>query len=107
MMKPGVIAEDVYTFALDLAVKMGYKDHFMGYKENQVRFVGHGIGIELDEWPVFAKGMKQQLVPGMTFALEPKLVFADGAVGIENSFVMTEQGPEYLYYSPEETICLK
>lgn len=107
MMKPGVPAEDVYTYALALAEKMGYKDHFMGYKENQVRFVGHGIGIELDEWPVFAKGMKQQLVPGMTFALEPKLVFADGAVGIENSFVMTEQGPEYLYYSPEETICLK
>ncbi|CUH96715.1 hypothetical protein P22_2805 [Propionispora sp. 2/2-37] len=100
-MKPGIPAEEPYLLALTLAEEMGYKDYFMGYKQNQVKFLGHGIGVELDEWPVFAKGMKTPVQPGMTFALEPKFVFPEGAVGTENSFVMTENGPEYLSITPE------
>ena len=107
IMSPGVLAEEPYLLALKLAEEMGYKDHFMGYKENQVKFIGHGIGLELDEWPIIAKGIKQPLLPGMTFALEPKLVFEEGAIGIENSFVMTETGPEYLHYTPEDIVFLK
>lgn len=93
-MKPGISAEEPYFMALKLAEKMGYKDNFMGYKENQVKFLGHGIGLELDEWPVLAKGFKMPIVSGMTFAMEPKFVFPEGAIGIENSFVMTENGPQ-------------
>ncbi|SHJ85680.1 M24 family metallopeptidase [Propionispora hippei] len=99
--KPGTLAEEPYLLALKLAEEMGYKDHFMGYKDHQVKFLGHGIGLELDEWPIFAKGMKTPLQPGMTFALEPKFVFPEGAIGTENSFVMTETGPEYLSITPE------
>ncbi|KZL90719.1 M24 family metallopeptidase [Clostridium magnum] len=93
-MKPGISAEEPYFMALKLAEKMGYKDNFMGYKENQVKFLGHGIGLELDEWPVLTKGFKMPIVSGMTFAMEPKFVFPEGAIGIENSFVMTENGPQ-------------
>lgn len=99
--KPGTPAEEPYLLAVKLAAEMGYKDHFMGYKEDQVKFVGHGIGIELDEWPVLAKGIKQPIMPGMTFALEPKFVFPEGAIGTENSFVMTEAGPQYLSITPQ------
>ena len=102
--KPGVLAEDIYLLALKLAEKMGYKDYFMGYKSDQVKFLGHGIGIELDEWPIFAKGIKTKIVPGMVFALEPKLVFEDGAIGTENSFLMTADGPQCLSKSPERII---
>jgi Xaa-Pro aminopeptidase len=99
--RPGTPAEEPYLLALKLAAEMGYKDHFMGYKENQVKFLGHGIGLELDEWPILAKGVKTPIQPGMTFAIEPKFVFPEGAIGTENSFVMTEDGPENLSITPE------
>jgi len=99
--KPGTPAEEPYILAVKLAEEMGYKDNFMGYKEDKVKFVGHGIGLELDEFPILAKGVKTPIMPGMTFALEPKFVFPEGAIGTENSFVMTENGPEYLSITPE------
>jgi Xaa-Pro aminopeptidase len=100
-MKPGISAEEPYFMALKMAEEMGYKDNFMGYKEDKVKFLGHGIGLELDEWPVLAKGFKMPIVPGMTFAMEPKFVFPEGAIGIENSFVMTEKGPENMSTIPD------
>ncbi|WP_094606302.1 Methionine aminopeptidase 1, mitochondrial [Sporomusa silvacetica DSM 10669] len=99
--KPGTLAEEPYLLAVKLAAELGYQDNFMGYKPDQVKFVGHGIGLELDECPILAKGMKTPIVPGMTFALEPKFVFPEGAIGIENSFVMTETGPQYLSITPQ------
>lgn len=100
-LKPGTPAEEAYFLAVKMAEEMGYKDNFMGYKEDKVRFIGHGLGLELDEMPVFAPGLKTPLLPGMTFALEPKFVFPEGAIGTENSFVMTENGPEYLSITPQ------
>ncbi|MDF2876832.1 MAG: putative peptidase, partial [Sporomusa sp.] len=99
-MKPGIPAEDPYLLAVKLAEELGYKDNFMGYKEDRVKFIGHGIGLELDEWPILAKGLTTPVMPGMTFALEPKFVFPEGAIGIESSFVMTEQGPQSLSVTP-------
>lgn len=105
--KPGTPAEEPYLLALKIAGEMGYQDNFMGYKEDQVKFIGHGLGLELDEMPIFAKGLKTPLVPGMTFALEPKFVFPEGAIGTENSYVMTEKGPESLSITPEVITFLK
>ncbi len=99
--KPGTPAEEPYLLAIKLAAELGYQDNFMGYKQDQVKFIGHGIGLELDEWPILAKGMKTPILPGMTFALEPKFVFPEGAIGTENSFVMTENGPDYLSITPQ------
>ncbi|GAB6181806.1 Xaa-Pro peptidase family protein [Desulfotomaculum defluvii] len=105
--KPGTPAEEPYLLALKLAEEMGYKDNFMGYMEDKVKFIGHGIGLELDELPILAKGIKAPIIPGMTFALEPKFVFPEGAIGIENSFVMTEKGPDYLSVTPNVITYLK
>lgn len=99
--KPGTRAEEPYFLALKMAEEMGYKDNFMGYKEDRVKFLGHGIGLELDDWPVLAKGSKIPIMPGMTFAMEPKFVFPEGAVGTESSFVMTETGLENMTTIPE------
>ncbi len=99
--RTGTPAEEPYLLALKIAEEMGYKEHFMGYKDDQVKFLGHGIGLELDEWPIFAKGVKTPVMPGMTFALEPKFVFPEGAIGTENSFVMTNEGPKYLSVTPD------
>ncbi len=107
VIKPGTPAEEPYLLAVKLAEEMGYQDYFMGYKENKVKFIGHGIGLELDEFPILAKGLKTPILPGMTFALEPKFVFPEGAIGTENSFIMTENGPEYLSITPEVITYIK
>ncbi len=104
MIKPGVICEDVYLKSAELAEQMGLADHFMGIGDDRVRFIGHGVGLELDEYPIFAKGVKMPLVTGMTFALEPKFVFPEGAVGIENTYVLSADGPQVLTHAPEDII---
>ncbi|WP_319587773.1 Xaa-Pro peptidase family protein [uncultured Desulfobulbus sp.] len=104
MIKPGVICEDVYTKSAELAEAIGLQEHFMGIGNDRVRFIGHGVGLELDEYPIFAKGVKMPLAVGMTFALEPKFVFPEGAIGIENTYVLKADGPQVLTHAPEEII---
>ena len=75
----------------------------MGHRQ-QAGFVGHGIGIEINESPVLAPRSKEVLKAGMVFALEPKFVIPEvGAVGVENSFLVTDNGLEQLTLC-EETI---
>jgi Xaa-Pro aminopeptidase len=102
MIKPGVICEDVYLKSAELAEQMGLQDHFMGMGNDGVRFIGHGVGLELDEYPIFAKGVKMPLAVGMTFALEPKFVFPEGAIGIENTYALTADGVQVLTRAPQE-----
>jgi Xaa-Pro aminopeptidase len=104
MVKPGVICEDIYLKSEELAEQMGLADHFMGIGSDRVRFIGHGVGLELDEYPIFAKGVKMPLEKGMTFALEPKFVFPEGAVGIENTYVLQADGARVLTHAPEAII---
>jgi Xaa-Pro dipeptidase len=105
---PGAAWSDVYEACLTLAVDQGHGDHFMGYKGTQVSFIGHGVGIEIDEYPFLARGFRDQVLEaGMTFAFEPKLVYPGiGAVGIENTFYLSSGGPEQLTFSPEELVIL-
>ena len=105
---PGATWGDVYDQCLALAVDRGYADSFMGARGAQVSFIGHGIGIELDEYPFIARGFNdKRLEVGMVFAFEPKLVFpGEGAVGIENTFYISEDGLKKLTYSCEELLIL-
>ena len=98
----------IYDACLELAGKMGYADNFMGGSGSQVSFIGHGIGIEIDEFPFIGKGFHaESLEPGMVFAFEPKLVFrGEGAVGIENTFYLSEQGLKQLTFSNQEIVFL-
>lgn len=101
--KPGVLCEDLYRCALNIAEASGMQEYFMGYPE-PAPFVGHGVGIEVDELPVMARGFKIPLEKGMVIALEPKFVFPEGVVGIENTFVVGENGLENLTTFEEEII---
>lgn len=103
--KPGVAPSELYRLALDLAADAGHAERFMGVAPDQARFVGHGIGMEVDEYPFLARGFDEPLQPGMVFALEPKLVFPGrAAVGIEDSFVVTDDGVEALPALPREVL---
>jgi Xaa-Pro aminopeptidase len=102
MLRPGQTPESIYAEAVRMAEEAGLAEHFMGYGRDRVKFLGHGIGLELDEWPVLAKGFDQPLEPGMVLAVEPKFTFPDrGVVGIENTYVVTETGCRALTVSPE------
>lgn len=95
MAQPGASCAVIYAAAVQLAAKHGLKEHFMGYPQ-PVAFIAHGIGIELDEIPVIARGYDVPLKEGMVFSMEPKFVFPEGAVGIENTLVVTPRGLENL-----------
>jgi len=103
--KPGMKSGDIYNRAFEKTKDLGYADHFMGFGNERVRFVGHGIGLEVDEYPFLAAGQPLELQAGMTIALEPKLIFpGKGVVGIENTHVVTEDGLEQLGWFPEEVM---
>jgi len=102
---PGVSSGEIYDQALAKTKELGYEDHFMGTGGQRVRFVGHGIGLEVDEFPFLAAGQKFKLAAGMTIALEPKLIFpGQGVVGIENTQLVTAQGLESLNTYPDEIV---
>jgi Xaa-Pro dipeptidase len=93
--KPGDLATDLYERAKAIAAEEGLDPYFMGHGEGQVAFVGHGIGLEVNEWPIIGRGFRRPLEPGMVFAFEPKFVFPDeGAVGIETDYIVREDGLE-------------
>jgi len=104
---PGTVAGDLYELALNMAEDKGLGDCFMGTGAQRIRFVGHGIGLELDEFPFLARGQKLALEPGMIIALEPKVIFPEkGVVGVENTHVVTQNGLEQLGEYPEEIIVI-
>ncbi|HEU4383238.1 MAG TPA: Xaa-Pro peptidase family protein [Anaeromyxobacteraceae bacterium] len=94
---PGEVPQDIWEEARAMADSAGLGQHFMGPPGDQARFVGHGVGLELDELPVLAPGFKSPLVAGQVVAVEPKFVFPGlGAVGVENTWVVAEGGGERL-----------
>jgi Xaa-Pro dipeptidase len=105
--RPGVVCSYLYHLSLSLAKEMGLEDNFMGTEENKVSFIAHGIGLEVDELPVFAKNYEYPLQNNMVFSMEPKMFFPNiGIVGIENTFVVTESGAEKLTIFPDNIFYL-
>jgi Xaa-Pro aminopeptidase len=95
--RPGTDCEALFKMTIPLAEKLGYKDSYLGPPGLQTRFIAHGIGLELNELPFLAQGQQYPLEEGMTFSMEPKIVFpGEGSVGIENTVLVTSNGYEIL-----------
>lgn len=104
--RPGVAAKDLYELAAEMANDARLSDYFMGHRQ-KAGFIGHGVGIEINEAPVLAPRSRDILAEGMVFALEPKFVIpGTGALGIENTYVVTADGVEKLTIFEEELISL-
>ncbi len=94
MLKPGAIPETVYKTIMD-SLEPDFLCNFMGFGNRRVKFLGHGIGLHIDETPVIAEGFREPMQEGMVFALEPKKgIEGVGMVGIENTFIVTADGGE-------------
>ena len=92
MLRPGETPSNIYDNIM-MGINDDYLPNFMGYGNRRVKFLGHGIGLQVDELPVLAKGFDEPLQEGMVFALEPKAgVEGIGMVGIENTFIVTKDG---------------
>ncbi|MBN9303133.1 MULTISPECIES: M24 family metallopeptidase [Dysgonomonas] len=102
--KSGVSCAELYNIAMEAVVKNNLEPYFMGTKQ-QAKFVGHGVGLEINEPPVLTPRSKELLEPNIVFALEPKFVIPEvGAVGIENTYLVTQDGLEKLTILEEEII---
>ena len=100
--KPGAKVADLYNEAVRIATGEGLSDYFMGHRQ-KVKFIGHGVGIDLNELPVITANSPYVLEENMVLAIEPKFVIPEiGAVGIENTYVVTPEGLKTLTIFPEE-----
>lgn len=105
--RPGVATKDLYELAAEMANDARLSDYFMGHRQ-KAGFIGHGVGIEINEAPVLAPRSRDILAEGMVFALEPKFVIpGTGALGIENTYAVTADGVEKLTVCKEELISLQ
>ena len=101
--RPGVVAGDLYARIQEWADQGGWSDYFMGHGGTQVSFIGHGLGLEVDEFPFIANRQPTVLQEGMTFAFEPKVIIPElGVAGLENTYLVTADGLESLNTASEE-----
>lgn len=104
--RPGVKASELYELAASMARDASLEDYFMGHHQ-KAGFVGHGVGIEINEAPVLAPRSKDIIAEGNVFALEPKFVIpGSGAVGIENTYVVLRDRTECLTNAPVDILPL-
>jgi Xaa-Pro aminopeptidase len=88
----GDTCEDAWNEAYALAIELGYQDNLMGMNPDQSRFLGHSVGLQLDESPVVAAGFDRPLPVGGTMAIEPKVVYSEGSIGSEDTWIRDKEG---------------
>ena len=108
-LRPGKACSEVYAEVVAAFEDTGpFWPHFMGCGDNKVHFLGHGVGLELDEWPVLAPGFKEPLGPGMTIAVEPKFFPPGrGGIGLENVYLVTDQGARKITDYPDDVVIVE
>ena len=97
LLKPGILPSEIWEYCLSEVESSEWNEGFMGYGKNKVFFVGHGVGLAIDEYPVLARGFDLPLDEGMTLAIEPKIgIPGFGMVGVENTFEVKSGGGKCL-----------
>ncbi len=101
----GMRTADLFSYSKQLAHDAGFGENYLGYGHHKVNFLAHGIGLELAEMPFIAQTHDYPLESGMTFAIEPKMVFPKkGACGIENTVLLEPGGYRVLTDRDEQII---
>ncbi|MEO0248697.1 MAG: Xaa-Pro peptidase family protein [candidate division WOR-3 bacterium] len=103
--REGVDCTEIFARAYERVKRANLQDHFMGFGEGQVSFIGHGLGLEINELPVITPRHKRVLQEGMVFAFEPKFIFpGEGSVGIEVDFIVRKQHLERVTDFPLDVV---
>jgi Xaa-Pro aminopeptidase len=103
-LRPGEVPSKIYLDIMD-SLDDKQKINFMGYKNRRVKFLGHGIGLHVDEPPVIAMGFDSPLLMNMVIALEPKKgIGGEGMVGVEDTYIVTPNGGMCVTGGPREII---
>ena len=106
MLRPGAVPTAIYQEILRQAENAGYGEGFMGLGANKVRFLGHGIGLTISEWPIITRSF-EPLEAGMVIALEPKIGLPGiGMAGSENTYEITDDGARCLTGDNNNIICI-
>lgn len=104
MMRPGITAKSLWEKAEEIVAANELKPYYMGHRQH-AGFIGHGVGIEINELPVIAPRSRDVIQEGNVIALEPKFVIPKvGAVGIENTYIVHTDSAECITNAPEEII---
>ncbi|MDE6066524.1 MAG: Xaa-Pro peptidase family protein [Duncaniella sp.] len=104
MMRPGTPAKALWEKAEEIVVNADLKPYYMGHRQH-AGFIGHGVGIEINELPVIAPRSRDIIQENNVIALEPKFVIPKvGAVGIENTYIVHSDHVECITLAPEEII---
>ena len=94
---PGIAAEELFFTAERKATELKVAEYFQGYGEMKGRYIGHGVGLDMDDPPVVMEGVKEKLEAGMVVSIEPKIIIPQwGAVDLEDTMVIREKVPEIL-----------
>jgi Xaa-Pro dipeptidase len=107
-LRPGVLPSSIWKAACEQVRSTEFAEGFMGLGDNKVHFLGHGIGLVIDEQPVLAHRFDDPLQEGMTIAVEPKIGLPGiGMVGVENSFEVTSDGGKCITGNCFDMLCLE
>ena len=95
--RPGIRAEELEFITTDIAKRYGLEKNHTATTGGPGTYLGHAIGLGLDEPPCIAKGDLTILEPGMVLALEPGIYgLPCGGCRIEDEILVTETGYERL-----------
>ncbi|MCD6153274.1 MAG: aminopeptidase P family protein [Syntrophobacterales bacterium] len=102
-LKPGLRCDHVYNLAMEFAAELKVKDYFMrlGGSPQKVSFIGHGVGLELNEPPLLHKNNREVLKEGNVITLELEMWKSAGeVVKLEDTILITSRGAEILTITP-------
>ncbi|OPY55121.1 MAG: Xaa-Pro dipeptidase [Methanosaeta sp. PtaU1.Bin112] len=101
-LSPGKMSRDIWNLSEAEGERLGYRDFLGGPPGSKAGFVGHGVGLQIDEYPVLGP-LDHEIVESMVVAVEPKMIYpGEGVVGIEDTFLVGETGAERLTRLPQE-----
>jgi len=99
--KPGVTLASVDKAARDAIDQAGYGPYFL-------HRLGHGLGMDVHEYPSVHGNNTDLVQPGMVFTVEPGVYVAGlGGVRIEDDIFVTDNGVEVLTSYPKELTILE